>query len=231
MIKIEFKEQDYLLPTKFSEIKLDKYIQIANINKDDEPSERLLEIISILSGLSVDEIKSINISSVNFMKNSLAFLFNEKQHKLVDQIKIDNKWYGLNQDIKNINFGEYIDLENFSDLSKNQNQLHYLMAILYRPIKHKHKKSKYTNFIEKYIYKRDEEYEIEEYDSESVEERAEIFKTYMSIDVVLGAMFFFIILRLVYTKILETSLTKRQVKLMIMEKMVEMNVTYQPIGD
>jgi hypothetical protein len=231
MIKIEYKEKDYELPTKFSEITLDKYIDIISISSGATNVERLVDMISILSGLDIDEVKGINIDQVSAIGNHLEFMFKSKTQLLVDQIKIGNQWYGFNKNITKISFGEYIDLEEFSAPEKLNKNIHILMAILYRPIKQRKKPSKINNLIKNYIYSRKEDYEIEDYETDDVMERAELFKSKLKVDVVLGAMFFFTIIKLTLIDNSKQSLTQKEMMNKVIYHMKKLGIDFLPIGD
>jgi hypothetical protein len=154
------------------------------------------------------------------------FLFQNPTNLLVEQFDIDGITYGFNKNLWDINFGEYIDMENFS--KDTETQLDYLMAILYRPVK-KEKPKTIKKLLSSYIHKQNK-YVIEEYDITSVKERAELFKEYMEVDKVLGAVFFFLILRLIYIENTKKSLTKKEMMLMTKIKMREFGVIFKEDG-
>lgn len=234
MIDLEYSGKIYKLPTKFSEITLDKYMEIIDIQKVDKPVDKLVYMLSILSGLSVEQIKSISMDQIGAINNHLTFIFKSGAHLLIDQIKIDGKWYGFNKRINDISFGEYIDLEQFSSGEGTEKNLHILMAILYRPLKQKKKSSTLNNFIGNYIYKKEKivkDYEIEGYEPEKVIERAELFKKKMTVDVVLGAMFFFTILKRIYINNSKHSLTKKEMMKEVIKYMEASGVSFKPTGD
>ncbi len=231
MIKVKLKDETYEMPTKFEEIPLNKYMEIIGIDKDTTDTDRLSKILSILTEISLDDIKDININHVGAMSNHIQFLFKKTNHLLVEQVKIDNKWYGFNKNLKNLTFGEYIDLEEMSKGEKLNINLNVLMALLYRPIKRKHKETHLKKFIENYIYKKDDDYEIEDYESEELRKRAELFKNKMKMNVVLGAMFFFTILKLMYIENTKRSLTKKEMMKWMTDNMKVFGIDFSPIGD
>jgi len=233
MINIDFSGNTYELPTKFDEVSLGKYMDIIAIQKELKPLDKMVAILSILTGLGEDDIKKISADQIGAINQHLTYLFKTQTHLLIDQIKIDGEWYGFNKRINDMSFGEYIDLEQFSNEDNSQKNLHMLMAILYRPIKQKKKSSTLNNFVENYIYRKERivsVYEIEEYKPEKVVERAELFKKHMKVDVVLGAMFFFTILKRIYIVNLKQSLTKKQMMKKVIEDMTALGISFKPIG-
>jgi len=228
MIQIEFQGEYYNLPTQFSEVMLESYMQISNIDKEIEPIDKTVKIISILSGIDEEDIKNINLEQIKFINNAISFLFIQEEHTITEQVKIGGIWYGLNKNLADAKFGEYIFLEQYSSPEKINDNLHMLMAMLYRPVA-RHKSSKLVNLIEKYIYKR-KNYDIEEYNSDTVVKRSEIFKKEMNIEIVLGTMFFFTILRRIIIENTQSSLKKKEVIAKTIGMMKEMKLTYQPFG-
>jgi len=219
------------LPTQFEEILLKQYIAISSMNKDLNKLDKDIELLSILTGLSTEDIVDINIDTVKYMFKSLEFLFEQKEHTLIEKIKLDGQWYGLNPDMKNITFGEYIDLETFSDLEKKQDSLHILMAILYRPITTPKKRKNLVSFLNSYIYNKDDTYSVEKYDPDTVEERSKVFLEHMTIDVTLGALFFFILLKVIYTENTQHYLSKKKMKARMMTMIKELKINYKTNGD
>jgi hypothetical protein len=107
------------------------------------------------------------------------------------------------------------------------------MAMLYRPLKQRKKSSTLHNFIKNYIYDREKlvkEYEIEKYDENNIMIRADIFKKHMTVDVILGAMFFFIILKRIYINNLKQSSTKKEMMKEVIKYMKASGVSFKPIG-
>jgi len=226
MIDIEIGNMVYKLPTDYSEITLGKYMDIMKIDKDIKEVEKLMNIISILSEISINDVRNIGISQIKLIQKSLMFLFESKDHiQLQTIITINGKKYGFNRELNNISIGEFTDLDTFSK-SKDMEQLDYLMAVLYRPIDDsEYGLFNYKNIINKFLDK--EDYRIKDYetnDFKTLTERKNLFREYMTIDIVLSSMFFFIILRLVFIQNMEKSLTPKQMEMFVKEKMIVMGI-------
>lgn len=236
MIELIYSGNTYNLPTKFNEVVMEDYMDIMRLDEELKPLEKYIRILSILTGLSEEDIKNINIDQINAISNHIQFLFKSESKLLIEQIKIDGKWYGFNKNLNSeeTKFGEYIDLEEFSKPENIKNKLHFLMAMLYRPIKQRKKPSNFENLIKNYIYDRKEaskKYKIEDYMTKTVLDRAELFKKHMKMDVVLGAMFFFSILKMIYMENLKKSLNKKQMMEKLKILMKQLGVNFKKTGD
>ena len=97
----------------------------------------------------------------------------------VNRFTLDGVDYGFLPTWKKMSFGEFADLDTL--MTKKQDEvldyLHIITAILYRPIT----KSKSEH-----------NFEIEKYNQQTLEERAELFKNKLDVEVSLGAQTFFI---------------------------------------
>jgi len=196
MIELEVNNEIYNIPNSYKELKLKEYQQIAAIDKDDKFKD--LKIIQVLSGIDLDVLKQASFHSLKPVIKSILFLFNQDNYNLQRVIKFENKQYGFIKDFDKLTFAEYIDLEEFS--KEPIENIHILMAIFYRPLKNK---------VDLNIYNNDDQYETETYDDGEVLDRSEEFKN-LDMDVVLGALFFFIILKLEFMKSLKASLKEHQ---------------------
>ena len=101
MVKIELNEKEYNLPTDFGEVMLGDYMEVINITKDKNLDEvsKMVSIISIMTGISVDDIRGLKLNNVKMINTNLGFLFQEGPKDLIQKIKIGNKWYGFNKDL------------------------------------------------------------------------------------------------------------------------------------
>jgi len=205
MITIDYDNEVYEMPSSLDELTIDKYMEISMIETG---STYKIDIIEILTGIPKEKIMRMKLNNLKTLIKSISFIHQENVPPLVNTFYLDGVRYGFNNNLNDISVGEYIDLEENSKDIKNS--LHILMAILYRPIKYKTKFS-VAKIIEKYIYNKDV-YKIKEYDDDGVMERAELFKEKLTMDKVIGAMFFFMILRMIYTKNTQKSMTLKEME-------------------
>ena len=90
---------------------------------------------------------------------------------------------GFNPNLSELKLKEFVDLDN--RLENGWQDMHRVMAILYRPIVKRHK----------------EKYEIEEYDFRTAAKRGDIFLEELSVDIVNAAASFFLSIVMDYIKI------------------------------
>jgi hypothetical protein len=98
-----------------------------------------------------------------------------------DRFELNGVHYGFFPNWKDLTFAEFMDLDTISNKPVNEllDMLHYLAAIMYRPI---------VSEISKHNY------QIEPYEVSSMKARAELFKKNLDVRYVLGAQTFFMIL-------------------------------------
>lgn len=195
---LEVKGKEYPIPQKWTEVGLGQYQTFMTESKDIEDANTLdLIAISSFTGLSMRMIEKIRKADIEAVKTHLSTLAKKKLNTTLNTIiEIDGVEYGFHPKLKDITLGEFIDLDNLlEDAWKN---MHTIMAILYRPIVKRNKKK----------------YKIEEYDSEECFNRAELFKTNLSVATVNGAANFFFHIGIEYQKIIQSSLRKSEKKTM-----------------
>jgi len=199
MIRIKIKNKKFIVPNDFKELTIGKYQELNKIKLDEKKD--ILDYINILTGISKDMINLMDIGDVKNITDNLLKFFDKEKYDLVDAVKIEKDTYVFDRNLDSMRFEMFIDLE---ELTKDQDSiidnLHIIMAILYRPM------------IKKRFYQRD--IKEEEYNSINIKQRAEFFKDNMMMDKVLGALFFFINLRTKYiTTILDYSTNDKKTQM------------------
>ena len=159
------------IPDSLSEIKLHQYQRYMNVvdNSNDELfiSQKTIEIFC-----DIDLKNTLNIAykDVTEIMHHFKSVFDVKP-ELKRIINFNGKEYGFIPNLDDISLGELIDVSNsINDIQK----LHIAMGVLYRPVKAKYKQL----------------YEVEDYKADELvmEEMKRL-----PLDVVFGAMLFFII--------------------------------------
>jgi len=152
-------------------------------------------ILSTFTGIPQNEIKNMDIDTVQLIETfcSMRLKMPDKD-ELVLTFTVNGVEYGLENQWGNMAWGCWVDLEVYSSENINQN-LHKLMALLYRPV----------------IKRKGNKYQIEKYNDDTIEERANIFKD-LPLKYWTGAADFFFSIVEIYIKNMERSLT-------LMEKM------------
>ena len=167
------------VPARLEYISLDKYQRymqvVENVDKDaDEGNDFLnLKALEIFCGLELKETYKLPMSAFTSILQQLSLCFSEDT-PLVKRFSIRGTdgaiiEFGFHPNLKNISFGEYVDLDNYIGDWKT---IHKAMAVLYRPV----------------IGSKKDMYRIEDY--EGSDKYADLLK-YMPSSIALGAMVFF----------------------------------------
>ena len=170
-IKKEGKTKQYKLISKWSDVTLEKWLKLIEVETESKTTEAL-ETITALSDIPKQLVKELGIQDVAVIMSKIAELQVKQDSKLKRIIEVEGKEYGFHPDLNSITLGEYADVEQFI---KNgiENSLPELMAVLYRPI----------------VEKKNDIYIIEAYDG-NISIRAEEMKK-MSAEQVQSALVFF----------------------------------------
>jgi hypothetical protein len=171
MIKIKIDGKDHNVNP---ELTVEKY-QI--ISRNPKKYENQTEILALYLGITPDELKDLPVDQISFLDKILTTHMTPPQTDLIFTFKHEGVTYGLENDWGNMTFGQWTDMEVFSQPDKITDNIHILLALLYRPIE----KQKGTT------------YKLEKFKSSKVLERAEIFKNVPIILWFSAANFFFLI--------------------------------------
>lgn len=207
-IKKEGKTKQFKLISKWSDVTLENWVKLINLNTETKSSEAL-ETIAELSNIPKKLIKQLELRDVAVIMNKISELQAKENSSLKRIIKIGKKKYGFHPDLESITLGEYADIESFI---KNglENNLPQLMSVLYRPIIEETENGVYT---------------IEAYDG-NISIRAEEMKK-MASEQVQSALVFFWHLGNELLKILPSFLVER---LKVMQKQSPQNLLQKSGG-
>jgi hypothetical protein len=171
-VKKEGKQETYNLINSWSEVTLEKWLQIIEIETGSKTKEAE-ETIATLSDMSKQLIKELSIKDVAVIMGKVAEMQANENSSLKRIIEIEGVEYGFHPDLDEITLGEYADLETMIKDGVKDN-MPELMSILYRPVTEKGANGVYT---------------IEAYDGK-IRIRAEEMKK-MSAEQVQAALVFF----------------------------------------
>ena len=188
-IKKKGKTKQYKLISKWSEVTLENWLKLIEVETESK-SKEALETITALSDIPKQLIKELGIQDVAVIMNRIAELQAKEDGKLKRIIEVEGKEYGFHPDLDSITLGEYADIETFVKTGI-ENNLPELMAVLYRPI----------------VEKKNDVYTIEAYDG-NISIRAEEMKK-MSAEQVQSSLVFFWNLGNELSKILPLYLMER----------------------
>ena len=158
------------IPTSLNDITLNQYQQWLKIADKKEIDNFLQQkLIEIFCNIPLKTVTAIKATDADSIVNDILKLFKEES-PFKDRFTLNGVEYGFIPDLNNMTLGEYVDLDN---LLTEWEQMHIAMNVLFRPITYK-KKNKYL---------------IEEYEAK---ENANM--KLMPLDIVFGAMTFFLTL-------------------------------------
>jgi hypothetical protein len=206
-IKKEGKKETYNLIDSWSDVTLEKWIQISQ-KEDATKTEEAEETIAALSDLPRQLIKELSLRDVTIIMNKIAELQAERETVLRKVIEIDGVEYGMHPDLSEITLGEYADIETFIKEGIQQN-LPEMMAVLFRPI----------------IERKNDIYTIEAYTGD-IKIRAEEMKK-MSAEQVQSCLVFFWHFVMIFLEIMPFCLMERTKEMIAQSQ----TVTLQQDGD
>ena len=141
-IKKEGKVKEFELINSWSDVTLETWLSLIDFETGTK-TEEATETIAALSDIPKQLVKELALSDVAVIMSKIGELQAKQDTKLKRIIEINDIEYGFHPDLDSISLGEYADLETFIKLGVEK-KLPEIMAILYRPIKDKHKNNIYT---------------------------------------------------------------------------------------
>ena len=169
-----------------------------NPKKYNNPSEML----ALYLGITLDELKDLPVDQIRFVEGVLSsHILKPNPDDVVFTFQLEGVTYGLENDWGNMKWGQWVDLEVFSQQDRITDSIHIIMSLLYRPV----------------IVENGTTYKLTDFKSSEVMERAELFRQNLPIAYWFGcANFFFLIVR-EYIFNIENS-TRAKMKLIRMMK-------------
>lgn len=224
MSKIELNIADYLSIKDFK-----KAIALEHLSE----TEKMVESLMLLTDKPREEIKKWKPAQLTQVFEKVSESLIDVEPQFFPIMEVEGVKYGFNP-ISNMSLGEYVDLENLT--KEPQENMAQIMAVLYRPItKHRFKGLKWSaklgykkvDGLAEELFKM---YDVEEYDSSTRGERAEILEQ-LPVSFSLGALTFF--LTLASNSLLATNLSSNlKSNKKVMERMKKQIQTTSPsIGD
>ena len=195
---LTLNEKDYYIPQKWTEVSLGSYQKFTEATTDETDEHTAnLNALCALIGVPMEVLEKCKKNDIDQVIEVLGKLTEVVPNTTLNLIvEIDGKRYGFHPNLKDITFGEFVDLDNY--LENPLKNLHKVMGVLYREITFE-KKGKYT---------------IEEYDSLKALKNAELFKDKLSIGTVNGAAAFFLNIGKEYQAIMLSSFKANSKKML-----------------
>lgn len=188
MIQVQLDEKTINVNTTLT---IEKYQKIrSNPIKYSNTSE----ILALYLGLEVDELKDLPVDQIKFVEGILTqHLLAPNVTDIIFTFELNGVTYGLENDWGNMTWGQWTDLEVFSQPDKIEQNIHVILSLLYRPIK----------------IENGQKYTLEKYKSSEVMERAEVFRKDLGVDVWFGCASFFLLISNVYITNIKNSMDTR----------------------
>lgn len=99
----------------YDKLTVGKWLELKNVNLEQEEIDIQMDILSILSDMSIDEIMTIPLAEYSKMVSDSMFLSQEPpaMKKLPSTVKVDNKDFTIVQKIETMTAGQYIDYQEY----------------------------------------------------------------------------------------------------------------------
>lgn len=122
------------LPKDWSEVTLEQYIQLYELNEmEGSEEERAIAILSVMSGVSIEDLREVRISDIGRMMGRLSFLKEPIVGKVSRFFPLRWNGYKVVKDAKHLTAGQYISLNYFLQNHKAPENFADIMAVLMQP--------------------------------------------------------------------------------------------------
>lgn len=183
MIKVKISNREIKIDPKLT---ISRYQKIQrNPDKYNNPTE----ILALYLDIEPKELREMPVDEIVYLESVISKHNEEPNTDIVLTFEYEEIKYGMENDWGNMTWGQWTDLEVFSQKDKLNDNIHILMALLYRPV----------------LEQNGGTYTLEKFDSSKVMKRAELFRN-IPVDYWFGASTFFLLLSTTYIKNMESSL-------------------------
>lgn len=183
------KQIEITIPESWKDITLRKYIDMhADLEsyKDDEEAQTAF-LLRHMCDIDLEKLSKISKKDFDTLTNEIAQFMNVLELPLQRIINVDGVEYGFEPNLSQMAYGAYIDITKYNQIALNKDWAN-IMSILYRP-------------VDKKLF---DTYSIQPYDGTLNTERW----LNVSMDIHLGAYFFFVHLLMDLSNSTQKSLTK-----------------------
>ena len=178
-VKKEGGTQEYHIINDWSDVTLEKWATlIAGQKVAKGKAAEAISNITSLSDMPANILKELSLADVSKLMAKLADIQSRAKSELVNKITVNGKEYGFHPNLEEITLGEWADLEHCIEQGLQDN-MHKIVAILYRPIKET----------------KGNWYSIEPYEVESKRVREQEFKAMGAAEVESALLFFWTFVR------------------------------------
>ena len=117
------------IPLSYNDITLSKYKELLNLYEETDNKPEITQIISVLSGIPNEELKTYPVEVMNVIMEKLSYLAEPLTSDSSNEIEIKGEKYIINRKEK-LKFGEFVDAQTL--LKNDKNNFAYLLAIICR---------------------------------------------------------------------------------------------------
>jgi len=171
------------IPTELSDITLEQVQKVLLIDENPEIDlfPKVVHSVAIMTGRTPHEIGQVIYADLEQIYTKIFSMINgQSTAPLHQKVKYLGREYGFIPDVRDMETGAFVDIDEMAKPNKYAENLHKLMAVLYRPIE-----AEFGNYYRLKSY-------VNEHPKER-EERQAIFLKHMTLDVVRGATGFFLL--------------------------------------
>jgi hypothetical protein len=171
------------IPTELKDISLAQVqtVLLLDQNPDIEEFPKKVHALAVMTGRTPSEIAEVNLIDLDKHYDRIFAMINGiKNAPLTRYVKYLGREYAFIEDVRDMETGAFVDIDEMAKRDKYAENLHKIMAVLYRPID----------------AKIGDRYRLKSYvkeDPKEREERQAIFLKHMPFDVVRGAAGFFLL--------------------------------------
>ena len=205
--------KEYFVPQKWTQVSIESYQKLMQyVGDESDEYTKAITTIHALTKAPIEVLEKCKKSDIEKLSSAVSNLLNIKVNTTLNMlIEVDGVEYGFHPNLEEITFAEFVDLDNY--LSDPWANMHRIMAVLYRPVIKQNKKKK-----------------IEDYDSTKCMKTADIFKEALSVATVNGASNFFLTIAKEYLSVLQSSLSKKQKKMLKDTEIQKSNLITSGVG-
>ena len=124
------------VPDSLADISVKQYKKLALIDTEQSHDKWLIEAVSIFCDLSIEEVERMNYKDLSKISNIVKKLNDAdgQDEKLQSKLDYKGKRYGFHPNLSKLTVGEFADLETYCSKGFFDN-LGFIISILYRPIR------------------------------------------------------------------------------------------------
>ena len=123
------------IPSDWSSISLEKYLQLQNELKNYADDEEATTAITLhhLCGLDIKYVNQLPYEVYEEIKDDLTSFVNKTDYPLQRFVTIDGVEYGFEPNLSKMSYGAYLDISKYDTITIDENWP-VIMSILYRPV-------------------------------------------------------------------------------------------------